>query len=156
MLLTQEDFQKYARLSGNISLAELQNDIDDALKMDVSPLLGELHDRLMAETPDPALSEAEQQVVALIPPVWVMHAYKRFLQFHGITVAAAGITRHKDEKAAYEHVSMQERSQLLNVVGGKIAYYEGELGKALKEVNGKGRGGSKRSRIGLRVIRARG
>lgn len=143
------------RLSANISLAELQNDIDDALKMDVRPLLGELHDRFMADTPDPVLTDLEKKAKALVPAVWVCHSYKRFLQFHGITVASAGITRPKDEKAAYEHVSMQERSQLLSAVGGKIAYYEGELGKALKEVNGTGRGGVKKSRVGMRVIRPR-
>ncbi|WP_345159594.1 hypothetical protein [Pontibacter saemangeumensis] len=143
------------QLSPNISLAQLQNSIDDALKMDVRPLLGDLHDRLTGAAPATPLTAQEVKAQELVTPVWVCHAFQRFLEWHGVTVAAAGITQPKDEKGAYEHISEARRAQLLRSVGGNIAYYEGELGKALKEINGTGRGGSKRSRIGLRVIRPR-
>lgn len=143
------------RLSPNISLSELQNDIDDALLMDVKPLLGELHDKLTADAPAEQLTPLEEKAQAAARPVWVCHAYQRFLQFHGIDVSSTGLTKQKAQKGEYEHVSTQERSILLNAEGGKVAYWEGELGKVLKEINGTGRGGSKRSRVGMRVLRPR-
>ncbi|MHC2992830.1 hypothetical protein OB13_15040 [Pontibacter sp. HJ8] len=154
--LTKEDFLAFVPLSKNIPEAQLAPYVQDALLMNVKPLLGDLYTKWQAgELELKGSAEDGMEEVDLVTAVWVFNAYVRFLPFHGLSISPTGITKSRDEKSTVEHVSPQERSQIIASFRSKINYWEGELGKALKKINGTGRPTGKRSRIGLRVVGAK-
>ncbi|MEJ8803123.1 DUF6712 family protein [Pontibacter sp. H249] len=151
--LTKEDFLKHVPLSKNLSEGKLTPYIQDALLMDVKPLLGDLYTKWQDGT-QPFMGSAEDgmEEVDLVKAVWVFNAYVRFLPFHGISVTSSGITKSKDTEGTYEQASHQERQQVIASYRSKISYWEGELGKAIKAINGVGRPIKRKSRIGIRVV----
>lgn len=155
--LTKEDFLAYVPLSKNITDAQLAPHIQDAKLMDLTPQLGDLADRLLLETApedDPFTPDEEKARVAMTP-VWVLNAFMRFLPQHGISITLTGFTKSRDSENTFEHASAQERREFMQPYRSKLSYWEGELGKALKVLNGTGRPTGKRSRVGLRVVGAR-
>ncbi|NEM96151.1 hypothetical protein [Pontibacter burrus] len=151
--LTLDDFLAYVPVSKNLPLKDLKPYIERALLMDVTPMLGELAGRLLlADAPEDTPFTAEEvQARKCIDAVWVHNAFIRFLPIHGIAIDAAGLTKTRDSQGAAEHASPQERQALIASYRSSLNYWEGELGKALKKLNGTGRPVKKR-RIGLRVV----
>lgn len=135
--------------SKNISEATLAPHVQDALLMNVRPMLGEQYGKVMSEE----LQLTDESGADLVRAVWVLNAYVKFLPFHGLDISPTGITKSKgDQRNTYEQASPQERQAIITTLRTKLSFYEGELGKRLKELNGTGRPAGKRSRIGLRVV----
>ncbi|WP_460879957.1 hypothetical protein [Pontibacter rugosus] len=137
--------------SKNISEATLAPHVQDALLMNVRPMLGDLYAKVMAE--EEQLTDVDG--TDLVKAVWVLNAYVKFLPVHGLDLNPAGITKSRDERNTYEQVSPQERQSIITTLRTKLNFYESELGKALKEKNGTGRPAGKKRRIGLRVVGGR-
>lgn len=143
-------------LSKNLSEDKLKPYIQDALLMKVKPVLGELYAAWQDGT-QTFMGSAEDGMAEtdLVKAVWVFHAYVSFLPFHGISVSSSGVTKSTDKEGTFEQASHQERQSIIAEYRSKISYWEGELGKAIKAVNGIGRATKRKNRIGIRVVGAR-
>jgi hypothetical protein len=142
--LTNEDFQRFVPFSKNVTEQTLQPFVKDALKMDVKPLLGALWDGVNAGTQTFTDSEGDD----LVKAYWVVTAFERMVQVHGINVTQAGMTKSKGE--SYEQASDTERGRLQHYLRSKVNYYEGAL---RKQVTPLATPGNKRFVMGFHVVK---
>jgi hypothetical protein len=143
LTLNKADFLMFVPFSQNISEEALQPFIKDALKMDVKPLLGDMWAAVQQGTQQFTDSEGDD----LVKGYWVVSAFERMIQVHGINVTQAGLTKTKGD--SYEQASQTDRSGVQHYLRTKLNYYEGALRKQVAQSGTPGTG--TRNGIGLYV-----
>ena len=106
MIITVDDIRKYRQVARNIDDGRVEIYIREAQSLDILPAFGaEEYDRLTAEEPDPALTEAEQLLLSGgtyekdgikrrfegLKAALAYLAYARFVRNHQLNVTPFGV-----------------------------------------------------------------
>ena len=108
----KSDFATFVPFPSNIAYNLINPRINDAFKFDIRPRLGTLADDIKAYT---GTDKPELQAFYddFILHWWVLLAYKRFIELHGINITQFGITKTKDPGGTFEQVSRDDRAIML-------------------------------------------
>jgi hypothetical protein len=108
----KSDFSSFVPFNPNIPDNKINPYINDAFKFDIRPKLEGLADDILAYdgTDRPELKAFYE---GYILHWWVLLAYKRFLELHGLNVTQYGITKTKDPGGTFEQLSRDDRAIIL-------------------------------------------
>jgi hypothetical protein len=108
----KSDFKNFVPFNMNIADDKINPYINDAFKFDIRPKLEGLADDILAYsgTDRPQLKTFYDNYIL---HWWVLLAYKRFLEIHGLNVTQFGITKTKDPGGTFEQLSRDDRAIIL-------------------------------------------
>lgn len=111
----KSDFPSFVPFALNIKDELVNPRIDDAFKFDIKPKLGVLADDIRALT-DNSKPELLAFYNNFVLHWWVLLAYKRFIELHGLNVTQFGMTKTKDPGNTFEPMSREDRAVMIKQV----------------------------------------